>query len=475
MNAWIHQANAAVEVVLVWYFFILNGGYILLSVLAFREVHRHLLRSIYGGYEHTARSPLTPAISILVPAHNEQVSIALTVNNLLHLDYMRYEVVVINDGSTDGTLEELKTVFQLEPSLERGDRRLSSAPVHAVYASRRHHNLIVIDKENGGKSDALNAGLNHARHPYFCSIDADVILEADALQRVVQAIVETDKRVVGVGGIVRVANGCRVEKGRIIEVAMSRTALVVFQVVEYFRAFLCGRTGFSGFNGLMIISGAFGVFERELVIDVGGYRTGTVGEDMDLVTRLHARMRENGTSDYLIKFLPDPVCWTEVPDTLRVLIRQRRRWQKGLLQVLCAHSRMFLNPRYGAVGLIAYPFFFIFEGWGIVIELIGYAFFFIMWLRGSLNGDFAVAFLCVALLCGWALSLSGIILGEMTPKRYPKFRDLLIMVAFALTENLGYRQMTSLMRLVGITDYLRGTGDWGFMERKGLLRKQNQG
>ena len=236
MTAWLVGANAAAEVLLVWYFFILNGGYILLSFLAFREVHRHLLRSIYGGYEQTAHSPLPPAMSVLVPAHNEEVSIALTINNLLHLDYMRYEVVVINDGSTDGTLAELIRVFQLEPSLERGEGRLPSAAIRMVYASRRHHNLIVVDKENGGKADALNAGLNYARHPYFCSIDADVILEADALQRIVLSIVETDKRVIAIGGIVRVANGCSVDKGRIARVEMSRSALVVFQIVEYFRA-----------------------------------------------------------------------------------------------------------------------------------------------------------------------------------------------------------------------------------------------
>ena len=471
MTAWLVGANAAAEVLLVWYFFILNGGYLLLSFLAFREVHRHLLRSIYGGYEQTAHSPLTPAMSVLVPAHNEEVSIALTINNLLHLDYMRYEVVVINDGSTDGTLVELIRVFQLEPSLERGEGLLPSAAIRMVYSSRRHHNLIVVDKENGGKADALNAGLNYARHPYFCSIDADVILEADALQRIVLSIVETDKRVIAIGGIVRVANGCRVDKGRITRVEMSRSALVVFQIVEYFRAFLCGRTGFSAFNGLMIISGAFGIFEREIVLEIGGYRLKTVGEDMDLVTRLHARMRERNETDYLIKFLPDPVCWTEVPNTLRVLARQRRRWQKGLLEVLAANSRMFFNPRYGAIGMIAYPFFFLFEGWGIIIELIGYLFFAAMWWQGSLNDEFAVAFLCVAVLCGWALSLSGIVLAEMTPKRYPKLHHVVIMVIFALAENLGYRQMTSVMRLLGIADYLRGAGDWGLMERSGLLRK----
>lgn len=472
LHWWIPRANAAIEVLLVWYFFALNAGYLLLSLLAFREVHRHLLRSIYGGYEQLARSPLTPAMSVIVPAHNEEVGIALTVNNLLHLDYMRYEVVVVNDGSTDRTLEELKLAFSLVPALVASNGGLKSAEVRQVYRSTRNHNLVVVDKVNGGKADALNAGLNFASHPYFCTIDADVILEPDALQRVVQSIVETDKRVIAVGGIVRVANGCRIEKGRITGVAMSRNPLVIFQIVEYFRAFLCGRTGFSRFNGLMIISGAFGVFERALAVEAGGYRADTVGEDMDLVTRLHDHMRKKGEKDYLVKFVPDPVCWTEVPTTLGVLARQRRRWQRGLLEVLSANAHMFLNPRFGTVGLLAYPFLFLFEGWGILIELVGYLFFLILMERGQVDSDVAIAFFFVAVVCGWALSLSGIVLGEMTPRRYPKLRQVFAMTAFALIENLGYRQFTSFLRLLGNIDYLAGARGWGKMERRGLLRQQ---
>ena len=472
MSAWLAHANATVEVLLVWYFFTLNASYLVLSLLAFREVHRHLLRSIYGGYEQISRSPLTPPISVIVPAYNEEVSIALTLNNLLHLDFMRYEVIVINDGSKDRTLEELIKNFQLEPASDEGRAHLHSAPVRTVYRSKRHHNLIVIDKENGGKADALNAGLNYASHPYFCSIDADVIMEADALQRVMQSIIESDRRVIAVGGIIRVANGCRIEKGRVAEVAMSGNPLFAFQIVEYFRAFLCGRTGFSRFNGLMIISGAFGVFERALVLEMGGYRIDTVGEDMDLVTRLHAHMCEKGDRDYVVKFVPDPVCWTEVPASLRVLSRQRRRWQRGLLEVLADNARMFLNPRYGAVGMIGYPFFFLFEAWGVFIELLGYCFFALMWWRGSIQGDFAIAFLFVAIVCGWALSLSGIVLGEMTPKNYPKLRHLATMVAFALVENLGYRQYTTVLRILGNFDYMTGSGGWGGMERRGLLHQQ---
>jgi cellulose synthase/poly-beta-1,6-N-acetylglucosamine synthase-like glycosyltransferase len=468
LAAWWSEVSARVEIVLIYYFFLLNGIYIVLSLVAFREVYRHLLRSIYGGYEQLSRSPLTPAVSMIVPAYNEDVGIALTVGNILHVDYMRYEVIVVNDGSTDATLAELIKAFQLEPAEEYPDRRLTYERVRGLYKSRRHHNLLVVDKENGGKADALNAGLAFAKHPYFCSVDADVIMEPDALQRVIQPIVESPNRVVAVGGIVRVANGCRVERGRVVDVQMSRNPLVVLQIVEYFRAFLCGRTGFSRFNALMIISGAFGVFERDLVVESGGYRRETVGEDMDLVTRLHALLHERGITDYSVKFVPDPVCWTEVPTTMRVLARQRRRWQRGLLEVLASQSKMSLNPAYGSIGMLGYPFFWLFEGWGILLEMLGYFVFILLWARGALQSEYVVAFFFVAFLCGTTLSLCGILLGEMTPRSYPKFRHWLLMMFYAVAENFGYRQLTSLIRLFGIFDHLRGATGWGRMERRGI-------
>ncbi|MFA6002975.1 MAG: glycosyltransferase [Elusimicrobiota bacterium] len=456
------------DVLLVYYFFILNGGYLLISLVAFRDVYRHLLRRIYGGYEQLSRSPLTPPISVIVPAYNEEVDIALTVNNLLHLDYMRYEVIVVNDGSTDRTLYELDKAFRLFPADAEGAGALPTRPVRNLYKSATNHNLTVIDKENGGKSDALNAGLNHAMYPYFCSIDADVILEPDALQSVIQPIIESDHRVIGVGGIIRVANGCRVEKGRITGIELSSNPLVIFQIIEYYRAFLCGRTGFSHFNALMIISGAFGVFEKDLTIEIGGYRTGTVGEDMDLVTRLHAHMRSSGHQDYSINFVPDPVCWTEVPTTLPVLARQRRRWHKGCLDVLGHHDNMLFNPKYGALGMLGYPFLLVFEGWGILIEFLGYIVFGLSWWFGVIETDFAIAFFVVAFLCGAVLSLTGIMIGEMTPRRYPKYRHWLILAIYAFLENLGYRQLTSILRLLGTWDYLFHQGSWGRMERTGL-------
>ncbi|HAH06641.1 MAG TPA: glycosyl transferase [Elusimicrobia bacterium] len=460
------------EFVLVYYFFILNSIYLLLSFVAFRTIYQHLLRNIYGGLEQLSRSPLTPAVSILVPAHNEAVSIAVTVNNLLHIDYMRFEVIVINDGSTDSTLEELKKGFRLVPADIPTAGPLDTQPVLAAYRSEVHHNLLVLDKKNGGKSDALNAGLNIARYAYFCTIDADAILEPDAIQRVMRPVMESPVRVIGVGGIVRVANGCRIEKGRIVEVDLPWSPLPVFQVVEYFRAFLSGRTGYSRINALMIVSGAFGLFERSLVVEIGGYRKDTVGEDMDLVCRLHDHMRRGGVKDYLIEFVPDPVCWTEAPSSVAVLSRQRRRWQKGLLEVLSEHTRMLFNPRYGWLGLFSYPFLLFFEGWGILLETLGYLVFAVGGFLGAIQTDFMIAFFVAAILCGTLLSLTGVLLGEMTPREYPKYRHWMRLIAFAVIENFGYRQLVSFLRLMGTIDYVRGKGEWGRMERSGLLRRK---
>ncbi len=472
MNEYAPALLYMTDVVMVYYFLILNGVYLIISLLAFQAVYRHLLRRNYGGYAQLIRSPLTPPISVIVPAYNEEVGIALTVSNLLHLDYMRYEVIVVNDGSQDRTFAELEHAFQLYPTEVEDVGSLPTRLVRQAYKSRTHHNLTVVDKENGGKSDALNAGLNFSLHPYFCSIDADVILEPDALQSVIQPIMESDRRVIAVGGIIRVANGCRVEKGRVVEVVMSLNPLVAFQVIEYFRAFLCGRTGFSRFNALMIISGAFGTFEKDPVIAIGGYRPGTVGEDMDLVTRLHSHMRLQGDTDYAIQFIPDPVCWTEVPSNITVLSRQRRRWQKGCLEVLGQHDEMFLNPRFGALGMFAYPFLLLFEGWGVIIELLGYVLFAWSWWVGAVSTDFALAFFAAAFFCGMVLSLTGVLLGEMTPRPYPKYRQWLALTLYACLENFGYRQLTSILRILGTWDYVFHIGSWGRMERRGMAQRK---
>jgi len=333
---------------IVAYFAVVMPFYGLLVVAALwssARYRRMLQGQVLRRFLH---SSLTPPVSILVPAYNEELSIAESVRSLLRLDYPALEVIIINDGSTDGTLEALRRDFALVPTCLAWRPQLPSAPIRSLYISLDEPRLVVVDKVNGGKSDALNAGLNLARSPYFCTVDADVVLESDALLRVMAPVLNSRSLVLASGGIVRVANGCRVERGKVHRVGLPPRGVEVLQVVEYLRGFLFGRQGWSALNALLIISGAFGVFSRAVAMEIGGYRRDTVGEDMDLVVRMHRRLCETGRP-YRILFVPDPVCWTEVPADLAVLARQRRRWQKGLLDVLWSNRQMMLNHATGAL------------------------------------------------------------------------------------------------------------------------------
>jgi cellulose synthase/poly-beta-1,6-N-acetylglucosamine synthase-like glycosyltransferase len=340
--------------------------------------------------------------------------------------------------------------------------------VRGIYRSTlpEYRNLVVVDKENGGKADALNAGINVAQHPYVCSIDADSLLEDDALQKVMKPFLE-DETVIAAGGIVRIANGCEVMNGRVVRVGLSSKLLPIFQVVEYFRAFLSGRMAWHGVNGLLIISGAFGMFRRADLIEAGGYNHETVGEDMELVVRLHRYNRER-KKPYRIAFVPDPVCWTEVPETARILSRQRNRWQRGLLDTMLIHARMLFNPRYGIVGVAAMPYFFLVELLGPVIELAGYVVMVLMLALGILDLQMAVLFFVVALLYGVMFSVGSVLLEEISFQRYPNPKDIAVLLSFGVLENFGYRQLTVWWRIRGFLDYIRGRHVWEAMPRKGF-------
>ncbi|MCX6621501.1 MAG: glycosyltransferase family 2 protein, partial [Acidobacteria bacterium] len=325
------------------YLFAINTIYFILLLIGFFELlrHRSTMRDPAQD-EAMLLSSLMQPISVLAPAFNEELTIRQSIRAMLQLDYPEFEVIVINDGSTDGTLEVLIEEFHLCRSARFDPAELKTMPVRAIYESTDPISLVVIDKENGGKADSLNAGINVARYPLFCTVDSDSILESDALLRVATPFVEDPERVVAVGGIVRVANACQISNGRVIRTELSSSWLVKFQVVEYLRAFLGGRIAFSSLGSLLIISGAFGLFSKKAVLAAGGYRTDTVGEDMELVVRLHRWARDNDL-EYRIVFLPHPVCWTEVPESLSVLKRQRNRWQRGTLETMMRHWKLLLR------------------------------------------------------------------------------------------------------------------------------------
>lgn len=448
------------------YFLALNGSYLVLSLLAFRSMRRQAARARSFEVDDFLTTAGVPPITLIAPAYNEEATCVESVRSLLTLQYPDYQVLVVNDGSKDATAQRLIKSFEMEPAPRAPTARLPTAPVRGVWRSRRHPRLWLVDKENGGKADALNAGLNFCRTALYCAIDADSLLEPDALSRIARLFVERADTVAA-GGVIRIANGCVVRAGVVQRVGLPRNLLARLQVLEYLRAFLAGRVGWDALDATLIISGAFGMFRRTVVVEAGGYATDTVGEDMELVVRLHRYCREKSIP-YRIAFLPDPVAWTECPETLQVLGRQRDRWQRGLVESLTRHLRMFCNPRYGRIGLLAFPYFLFLEMLGPVLEGLGYAGFVAAAVTGKASTLYAVAFLSVAVLLGIVLSLVAVGLEEMSFRRYPRTGDLIQLFWLAIGENIGYRQLNAFWRMRGMVSKLRGQHGWGRMERRGF-------
>jgi cellulose synthase/poly-beta-1,6-N-acetylglucosamine synthase-like glycosyltransferase len=450
------------------YFVTVNTIYLLFCVIAFVRLRDHRRRWTPRRLEAVLQSPATPGISVIAPAYNEEATIRESLRSLLLLHYPEFEVIVVNDGSKDGTLRELIAGFGLLRAPAGYDQPIATKPVQAVYRSLSNTDLIVLDKVNGGKADAINAGINAARYPLVCVIDADSLLEDQALTRAALPFIE-DPSTLAAGGIVRVVNGCSVEAGRVTRVGIPSSWLAGLQAVEYLRAFLAGRVAQSAMNSLLIISGAFGIFRRDAVVAIAGFRHDTIGEDMEIVTRLHRHAMDTGQR-YRIVFQPDPVCWTEVPESIGILRNQRNRWQRGTLQVLSYHRGMIGRPRYGAVGLFAMPYFLIFEAAGPLIELSGYLVTVLALVFGLLDWRFAELLFLAAVLYGTLISLAAVLLEEISFRRYPRLSDLMRLVAFAVFENFGYRQLTTWWRVRGIVDFFRNKQGWGTMTRKGFTK-----
>ena len=463
-----------IEVALAWYsgfilvfFFAINSYYLVLTVAGFWRTLRVLQEVRRPDQRRLLRSPLTPPVSVLAPAFNEEANVVENVRSLLMLDYPLFEVVLINDGSKDRTLGRLVDAFDLRQSARSFDRALPCRTIRGIYESSTYPNLVVVDKVNGGKADALNAGLNLSLYPIFCAIDADSILEADALLRLVRPFIDAPGVTIAAGGVVRVANGCDIHSGRVHRVRLPRRALPLIQIVEYLRAFLFGRMGWSAGNSLLVISGAFGLFEKRAAILAGGYATDSIGEDMELVVRMH-RYRRERRQPYRIGFVPDPICWTEVPENLQVLRRQRTRWHRGLIDTLLRHRAMIGRPRYGTVGMVSLPGFFVFEMLSPVIELSGYILLLALWSFGLLDSSLAGTFFVLAIVYMVLVSALAVLLEDIAFRRYPSSRDLGLLLVAAVLENFGYRQLTVWWRVRAFWEYLRGDLTWGAMERRGV-------
>lgn len=454
------------EWVVLAYFLVVNSFYAMLLVSAAVQLRQHRRRVWQESIWRVLSSDLSPSITVIAPAYNESATIIESVRSLLTLYYPSVEIVVVNDGSSDDTLGILAKEFRLSPMDPIYDEIIPTSPVIGTYVSQDHPELIVLDKENGGKADALNAGLSLASGELVCAIDADTIIEPDALQRMVRPFL-LDDGVLAAGGTIRLANSARIQRGRVIVARTPRRAIPGFQVVEYLRAFLFGRLGWNALGGNLIISGAFGLFRKESLVAAGGYAHDTVGEDMELVVRLRRHAIERGEPGK-VAFVPDPVAWTEAPESLRVLGRQRDRWHRGLCDTMWSHRKILFNPRFGRMGLIAYPYFVVLELFAPVVELLGLAGLVAAFAFGAVDVEFAVLFFLAAYAYGLVLTVCTLLLEEFGYNRYEGIGDRFFLLLWAVLENIGYRQLTVLWRLQGMAKYLRGRSEWGNMERRGF-------
>jgi cellulose synthase/poly-beta-1,6-N-acetylglucosamine synthase-like glycosyltransferase len=450
----------------IWYFFALNSCYAVLILLTIPELWGHWQAATDEDLDRLMRSDALLPISVLMPAYDMEQNIVASVRAQLALRYPHHEVIVINDGSKDGTLARLRREFRLYEVPPAIPRRIPTQRVRGYYRSHVAARLLVIDKENGGKADALNAGLGAARYPLIVAADADTMIAEDALLRLARPFLLGDP-VVGAGGTIRVANGCVMRHGRVIEPRFPRNFLGAMQIPEYLRAFLFGRIGWNRLGGNLIVSGAFGLFRRDHLIEIGGYHTGSVVEDLDIVVRLHKHLRRKKVK-YSIPLVPDPVAWTEVPADLRTLGRQRERWHRGLIATMTSHRGALLNPRYGPLGFIHLPFFILGEMLAPVVELVGYTVTLIGLSLGVLSWVHMGLFFSVALGYGVLLTLWCVLLEQATFRMYRRQGDFRRLILYTFLEPFGYRQMTVIWRLKSFWGAARGDVQWGEMRRLGF-------
>jgi len=438
-------------------------SYLFIGLYSIGETREYLHKNSFTDYRILAVSPHSPSVSILAPAYNEGMTIVENVRSLLSIYYNNLQLIVINDGSKDETLARLIEGYELEKVDFFVHYQIACKPIRGIYKSRNpvYGRLIVVDKVNGGKADALNAGINIASHNYLVCIDVDCILEQDALLKMIKPFLEqTGERMIAAGGVIRIANSCEIQEGRLVRVRMPRDYLPRMQILEYIRAFILGRMAWSRLNGLMLISGAFGAFDREIVLKCGGYDHNTVGEDMELVVRMRRYMEEQKLK-YRVSFIPDPLCWTEAPASFKILGRQRNRWTRGTFETLKFHRKMFFNPKYGILGMLSYPYWFFFEMCSPLIEFCGFILFFFFALTGMIDWGFFSSFLLFVILFGYLYSAFAVLMEVVTYNQYKRRTDVLLLLVTGLTEPFYFHPFVVWSAIKGFRDLIRKKKSWG--------------
>jgi cellulose synthase/poly-beta-1,6-N-acetylglucosamine synthase-like glycosyltransferase len=445
-----------------------------MAILSGLEMVDYMRKNSFVDYSAVLSSPLAPSITILAPAYNEGKTIIENVKSLLSIHYTDFEVVIINDGSKDDTLSKIIVHYQLEKVDYLVNNLIQTKPIRGIYKStnKAYSKLLVIDKENGGKADSLNAGINICNKKYFAAIDVDCVLEEDSILKMIKPFLEDNgNRVIATGGVIGVANSCKIKDGKIVEVNLPESLLARFQVLEYKRSFLMARMAWSRLNALLLISGAFGIFDHEIVVKAGGYDSKTVGEDMELIVRMRRYMIENNLK-YRVVYIPDPLCWTEVPEKLRVLARQRNRWTRGTIETLLKHVSVVMNPRYGNLGMLGFPYWIVFEWMAPIIEVFGIIYCTLVMVMGSANWPFFILLLGFTYLFAVVFSSWAVVFEELSFARYRRKRDVVKLILISLIEPFIYHPLTVWFALRGNFHYLIGISSWGKMERKGFSAKK---
>lgn len=447
-------------------------SYIFLAILSSKETLIYIKKHSLIEYNDLLSSSIAPSISIIAPAYNETLNIVENVRSLLSIQYGNFNIIIVNDGSSDDSLAKLIEAFNLEKVPFLVNEKIATQPLReGIFKSKNpaFKKLLIVDKENGGKADALNFGLNISESKYLACIDVDCLLVKGALQRLVKPFLDyTGKKVIASGGVIRIANSCKINNGKLLEVNFPKKWIERAQVLEYLRSFLLGRMAWSRLNGLLVISGAFGMFDRETAMKVGGYNTKTVGEDMELIVRMRRYMEET-KQEYKVAYIPDPLCWTEAPYNYKIFISQRNRWTRGTIETLRIHRKIGLNRKYGILGMLSLPYWFIFERLAPLIEVAGIIYFLLLVIFRDLSGSFVLGVFLIGYLFSLVFSFVAIFSEEVTYNQYKKKGDGLALILTIIFEPLILHPFVLYAAVMGNIDYyFNKNKKWGVMTRKGL-------
>ncbi len=451
-------------------------SYMALSIISFISVRRYVRKNRFTEYSALLTSPFAPGVSILAPAYNEEESIVENIRSLLSIHYSKFDVIVVNDGSKDNTLQKCIEAFSMEEVPYAIDEKIETKPVRGVYRSKNKafSNLLVVDKENGGKADALNTAINVSEQPYITCIDVDCVLHQDALLKLMKPFADQSvEKVIATGGVVRIANSCIIKNGTVEQVRVPKNLVARFQTLEYIRAFLLGRMAWGHLDGLILISGALGVFDKEIAVACGGYNHDTVGEDMELVVRMRRYMHEQNLR-YRVSFVPDPLCWTEVPESWDTLHKQRNRWTRGTIETMVSHRNMLFNPSYGLIGMISYPYWLFFEWFAPLFEFFGVVITVLLTMFGLITIKFFVLMLVFVYSFSILFSAQAVLVEEITYNQYKRKRDILALLFTSFLELFIFHPRLLVASIDGNLDYLKGKKSWDKFVRKGFGNNKPQ-